>query len=185
MPTTDQLAELKRWRYPFYSLGDAPERIGDEVRLMIHPYLQNENTGYVNNPTNPDYEEKRDTLVRETPELIIIRIGERHILQPLAWLKQLQPKGPRAVYITNDANPFPLGIKRNFFARRLKSTIGTDLLTLCGAELVYDGYDLRRKMGCVNVMYHFLKSQFKIRIDREHSWAIQEQKMPFLPGLQV
>ena len=179
------IIELQQGQYPFYTIQEPPERLDDQPRLMIHPYLQEGRCGYVNNSDNPCYEEKRDELVREHLGLITIAVGAQHLIQPINWLNRMQPKGPRLVYISDDANPFSLTLTKKFFAHRLRKVLGTDSLTICGAELVYKGYELKRDMGCVNTMYFFLKDYFDITLDREHSWVIQEEKQAFLPGMQV
>jgi len=150
-----------------------------QLGVLIHPYNQ---FVYENDSDNPHYEERRDDLVKNYPQPLLLglegidEINEEITLYwSLEWLESLNPQGPRIIYITDSANPLPIfpldweGLSLALF----ENTHSSEAF-IGGAELHRKGETISPHLGCVNQAYFNLAKYFsKIRIDEEYCWKCE------------
>jgi len=176
-----------------YTLSGTPSRSFnlDRLVILIHPYggldfMQNETT-------NPDYVQRRDRLVSEHEDPILMGIelglesstfydgnkpGVVRDVSPndvISWVASLNPSGPRYFYFTEYGNPSPILQGTEELFGKIKDLFSPDKIVLGGAELeVSESGRMRKDSGCVNGMYQRLKDHFKTEVNKEYCWLQQQ-----------
>ncbi len=138
-----------------------------ELLLMIHAYRPGQ---YEDDIRSPYYTAKRDALIKSCQETILVGIEDKLLPITVEWLKRLEPKGARVIYLTGLSEAAPKKPLEDEFVEKIRDTFHPSLIKLFGAELHLNTKGELVERGCVNYTFRLLSGHFDVEILRDCCW---------------